>query len=214
MTREIEELLPWRATGRLSRDDSDRVDDALATDADLRASLDAIGEDMAAVVAADAQAPAPSRAARDRLMQMIDVHEAARPRSILDRFLARCSAGRAPKAFVLAGVAALLLIVAQAAAITELLVGSPGATYRTASQATSSSGATALVQFAPGARFADAAAFLDSHGMAIVDGPKPGGFWSVRIGPAGLTRAQIDAALATLRADRNLVAIALPGAVR
>jgi len=208
---DLEELLPWRATGRLSQEEADRVDEALARDPSLRRSLDAIGDDMAAVVAANAETAPPGRAARDRLMRMVDAHEATRPRAFAARLMARLRASPRSNVYLGAAAAAAVLIVVQAAALTDLLVVPRTAVYRTASAPTTVAGAVLLVQFAAGAKIADVAALLDRDGMSLVEGPLPGGLWKVRIGAADAPQQQIDAAIATLRAQPNLISMVLPG---
>ncbi|MDH3582034.1 MAG: hypothetical protein OEM91_15595, partial [Hyphomicrobiales bacterium] len=52
--------------------------------------------------------------------------------------------------------------------------------------------------------------FLADAEMIIVDGPKPGGVWKVRLSQQKLTGAEKDDLLKKLRSNRNLVTMAVP----
>lgn len=215
--QEIEELLPWHLTGRLAPADSDRVSKALADDGYLQSSKAAAAEDLAAVVEANAALPSPSRQALDRLMARVDREPrlgASRLGAVAGfvRLLDWCRSRLSAQSLAFVGAAAVVLLVVQAAAIADLLMTRQGAqTYQTASQAVEAPGATLLVEFSQSAKMADIAGFLDSNGMAIIDGPRQGRFWRVRIGPANLAPTAIEQAIAKLRGQASLVSIVLPG---
>lgn len=115
--------------------------------------------------------------------------------------------------YAVAGLAALAVV--QAGLLAHLASGSrqqpgnrqqPGG-YVTASAPGLESGVHALARFAPGVTMADAGAWLQDNGMRIVDGPKPGGLWRLRI--AG-DAAGKDAAMRKLQARPELFAAVLP----
>lgn len=209
---EIELLLPWRASGRLSPEDAERIDDAMARNPRLQASYATIVDDMAATAAINADAPAPGIRTRERLNRLVDSHEATRPSAMFDKIMNRIRHALSPKGLALAGVAAVALIFVQAAALTELLLRPTGEAYRTASAPSVAAGRTVLVQFKSTATIADIGARLQKIGFSLADGPKPGGLWLVRIGPADMPQADVEAATERLRAQSDLISLVLPGA--
>ncbi|MGX5733606.1 hypothetical protein ACWKW2_04985, partial [Bosea thiooxidans] len=70
--RELEELLPFYANGRISEADKQRVEAALATDAELAARLEIIRDDMAETVLLNESLGAPSHRALEKLMAGIE----------------------------------------------------------------------------------------------------------------------------------------------
>ena len=68
----------------------------------------------------------------------------------------------------------------------------------------------ALVRFAPQASIADINKFLDDHDAAIVDGPKAGGVYRVRVAHGSLSRQQLARAVKELEANKSIVSFAAP----
>ena len=153
-------------------------------------------------------------------------------RSIWAEF-ARLLTAPTPRAVQWAGAAAVVLVVAQAAVIGGLVTsprgpapGSNGATqvakgvpqgeavtqmrpqssarFRTAS-GQSGLGTRVQVRFADDATAAKLAAFLRSERIEIVSGPKPGGYFEVRVSKTVLSDAEREAAIAKLEAEKGLV---------
>ncbi|TMK08519.1 MAG: hypothetical protein E6G75_22175 [Alphaproteobacteria bacterium] len=79
--REIEELLPWHATGTLSRRDADRVEQALAGDRELARRYDLVLQELAETIHLNETLGAPSApaASADQSNAISGVH--ARQRS-------------------------------------------------------------------------------------------------------------------------------------
>src|SRR5258708_8972837 len=69
---EIEALLPWHAAGTLSRREAQKVEQALAADADLAAQYATIREDLAETIVANETLGAPSARAMQKLMADIE----------------------------------------------------------------------------------------------------------------------------------------------
>ena len=217
--RTLEELLPWYATGALSETDKRRVEDALAREPQLRASLATIREDLDETIALNQALPGPRPAALDKIMAAIA--EPRRPGLLasLTGLVGRLGATigeRAvvsPRAFAFAVFAAAVIVIGQGAAIVSLLprAGSP---YSTASQEASatSEGAFLLVGFAPNATAQQIAELLQQRKAVIVDGPRAGLF-RIRIGDKSMTKEQRDAAVAAWRTE-SIVRIALSGGER
>ena len=77
---EIEALLPWHAAGTLSRRDADRVEQALASDRELRRRYDIVREELAETIHLNETLGAPSARAMEKLFAAIDAEEARAPR--------------------------------------------------------------------------------------------------------------------------------------
>jgi anti-sigma-K factor RskA len=76
---EIEELLPWYATGTLSGREAERVEQALAGDHELRTRYDLIRRELAETTRLNEALGAPSARAMDKLFAAINA-EARAPR--------------------------------------------------------------------------------------------------------------------------------------
>src|SRR5919201_3793361 len=77
---DIEALLPWHAAGTLSRRDSERVEQALAQDAELARRFELVREEMAETIHLNETLGAPSARAAQKLFAAIDAEEARSPR--------------------------------------------------------------------------------------------------------------------------------------
>src|SRR5499426_4039238 len=78
--QEIEALLPWYATGTLSRRDANRVEQALASDRELARRYDLVREELAETIYLNETLSAPSARAMEKLFAAIDAEEARAPR--------------------------------------------------------------------------------------------------------------------------------------
>jgi hypothetical protein len=113
-----------------------------------------------------------------------------------------------PRAVKWAAAVAGCIMLLQAGAIGWLAADRPGeATYQPASggTATPASGTFALVRFADTATAAQVAAALTELNMSVVDGPREGGFFKVRIGAADLSAADRDSRIGALRLRNGVV---------
>lgn len=212
---EIEMLLPWYVSGRLDAGDRARVESYLARDAGLRLQLDLIRTERQEAIAANEALRTPSAGALDRLMASLPPR---RP-SLADRLglsavyqtMADLFTAPTVRGVRLAAVAAALLLLVQAAVITTLLVrGDGGATYRTASGQSDDRGVSALVVFAEDARLPAISRLLADLDATIVDGPKPGGVYKVRIRTSDRSEAAREALLRRLAERRDVVRSVLP----
>ena len=73
---EIEELLPWHATGTLSRRDADRVEQVLAGDRELARRYEFVCQEFVESVLLNETLGAPSARAIERLFAAINTEEA------------------------------------------------------------------------------------------------------------------------------------------
>jgi anti-sigma factor RsiW len=214
---EREALIPWYVTGKLDEDERAAVEAYLEEHPEARKQLALVGEEIdAALIVSDA-IDAPSARMLDRLMADIDAIEGpqragsgvfARAINALTAWLPET----APMGLRLAGVAAALVICAQAATIGWFVVKQqvPAGGYETASDsgATQAAGPSLLVSFQDGARAADIAKLMDSVGAVIVDGPKPGGVFVIRLKSATMSHDDVVAAIAALQARADVVKFA------
>jgi hypothetical protein len=76
----IEELLPWHATGTLSRRDADRVEQALAGDRELARRYELVRQELAETTRLNETLGAPSARAMEKLFAAINAEEPRMPR--------------------------------------------------------------------------------------------------------------------------------------
>ena len=73
---DIEELLPWHAAGTLSRRDAQRVEEALASDAELARRYALVREELGETIHLNETLGAPSAHAMEKLFAKIDAEPA------------------------------------------------------------------------------------------------------------------------------------------
>jgi hypothetical protein len=212
---EIEMLLPWYVTDRLDRADRVRVESYLARHPDVAAQLDLIRAEREQSVLGNEALGAPSPGALDQLMASLpagrrSVAERITGSSVWGQIVDLFSASAAP-GLRWAAVAAAVLIVVQAAAIATLLVRDGGGAYQTASGQMSGEGVSALVVFADDAPARAIAQLLTEFEASIVEGPKPGGAYKIRLRTEDRSQAVRDALLRRLAERRDIVRTVLPG---
>ncbi|MCU4178580.1 hypothetical protein [Bosea sp. BH3] len=217
--RELEELLPFYANGRISASDKQRVETALAGDADLAARLEIIRDDMAETVLLNESLGAPSHRALEQLMAGIEA--APKPVPLLSRakgsvaggflsWLGGLLASQPPRRLAYASAAAVALIALQGVAITGLALRD-GSSFQTASApGTHASERYVLLSFSPEARAGDIASFFKRFGASVVDGPRANGFFKVRVGDASLSAAQVDAIAARMKSESTIISFVAP----
>ena len=174
----------------------------------LRKQLDLIREELSETVAANEALATPHADATRKFMVMIE-QEASPQLAASSRFeeflgwLGRQLAG--PPRWAVA--AALIAIVVQSALLGALVIERPEGGYQTASGSSGSlpDGTLVLARFADGATLAELGAQLAALDIAIVDGPKGGGLFTLRVGPQGMTAVERDGKIAALRAENGLV---------
>jgi hypothetical protein len=214
--RAIEELLPWYAAGTLDAAAAERVEDALAREPKLRASLRLAREDRDETIGLNEGLGAPSAQAWARVLGTAEA-EPRRP-TLAMRLgamgawlgsMAGAGARPATGRLAWAGAAAVVVIVLQGAAIISLLPGrGPG--YQTASQQPAAAeGPNLIVAFAPDANLREVAELLTKHKALIVDGPRSGGLFKLRVGDKTTTKEQLAAIVAALRGEA-VVRMVLP----
>jgi hypothetical protein len=207
----IAEMLPWHAAGTLSRREADEVEKALAEDADLARQFELVRAELSETIRLNESLGAPSARAAQTLFAAIDAEQRAAPPQKLG-LVARASAfvtGFSPRALALWGGAAALVIVLQAAILGGVLVKTRVGTFETASYPEKPApGAFVLIRFAPQATAADITRFLDGRKAVIVDGPRAGGLYRVRVAPAALPNGQLARIAKEMQEDTAVVGFA------
>lgn len=209
---EIEALLPWFVTGKLAPVERLRVERYLAEHPDVARQVVLAREESAETVAGAESFGTPGRASFDRLMAEIGHQERSRAGLLhgLTPYLERIADWIGGFSRVQLGgmaVAAAMLLAVQAAAVTYLVTGG-SETYQTASAPSDTAperGTFALVSFKPGATVLDITALLAELGAQVVDGPKAGGIWRVRLSAEPLAPADAEARVTALRARSTVV---------
>lgn len=223
----IEAMLPWYEKGELDAADAAKVEAYLASHPDMASQLELVAEERAETTLMNEARGAPRAGALDRLMDSIEAHEAANPslasaKKAVWGWASRLVGAPVPASLQWVAAAAAILIVVQGVSLGVLLTsGSPqGPVYETASGPTRGvdrrpsgrvvKGTFALVQFAEDVKVFEINGFLTDVGFTIVEGPKPGGVYKIRISDKVLDNSDRDTILKKLAARDDLISLALP----
>lgn len=210
---EIEMLLPWYVTGKLDPADRARVEAWLAREPAMARQLELIREEQQASVVANEAVAVPERI-RPQNVANRAVSDTASPVSWLSGiagaigdFFRQPTAGAVR--WAAAAVAAIIL--AQAVVIGSN-VWSPTPGYETASgpKSTAQDGLIVLVTFKETATIQDITKALAAIDAAIIDGPRAGGLYRVRLSNAKLEGPAATARIEALRQQSGVVARVLP----
>ncbi len=216
----IEQLLPWYAAGTLSDHEVKQVDEYLAQHPDISRQLNLIREEMDETVHANEALGHPSAGALDRLMSAIE----AEPRQTanvgqiltnLKQSVIGFFEAPSPNAVRWAAMVAAALIFVQAITLGMLISDSTrtGVDYRTASGQNGTqalTGTFALMQFSEDATLIEISTLLSSLEASIIDGPKPGGIYKVRISQETLSEAEYQRILREIQEKNAIVTLAMP----
>jgi hypothetical protein len=219
----IEAMLPWYARGQLGADDERKVEAYLADHPEIADQLALIEEERGETTLLNEARGVPSPGALDRLMDSIEAHEAANPslastKKAVWGWASRLVGAPVPARLQWVVAAAAILIIAQGVSLGVLLIsGSPQEPgYETASGPARSvshdvvGGTYALVQFADEAKAADINGLLTEMGFTVVEGPKPGGVYKIRISDKNLDIAERDTILKELQAKERVISFVMP----
>lgn len=212
---EIETLLPWYAAGTLRRRDRQRVEDALRYDPALARHADLVREELAETISFNESLGVPSARCMDRLMAAIDAETTAArkrnsTRAIAGQFAALI-AGFSPRTLAFAASFAVAAIALQAFLLVSMAT-KPQTPFETASlnPTVTGHGTFAMVRFAREASAGEITHFLEEYQATLVDGPKPGGFYRVRIAVKSLAKEELARIVSRMRQER-VVESATPG---
>lgn len=208
--QDVEELLPWYVTGRVTREEARGVEAALKTMPDLAAKLAAVQRERDAVARGSEAVEPPPPENLQRLLRQVEKTRQARLSTVeaapsgadwLGAILGRRLVWQA--AFAAACVVIALLGV-------RLYDPSTPPGFGTAAGITGAeAGANLVVTFQAAATNADISALLDSLDATIVDGPKPGNAYVLRLPSAD--PAHVASAMERLLERKDLVQSVLRG---
>ena len=209
---DIEMLLPWYVTGKLDAADRTRVEAYLTSTPDLARQVDLIRAEQTEARRVNEALRAPASLTVERLLAAVPgPHKAgamSRVATMIRAFFTMPSAGMVRLAATAAGVVMLL----QAATVGYLLSERPSAGYQQASGGPSATlpGRFALVRFADAATAKEIATTLADLEMSVVEGPRQGALFRVRLGEADLSDDARDARIDALRRRTNVVSLVTP----
>jgi hypothetical protein len=227
---DLEELLPWHAAGTLDSDEAAEVERALAADPELARRFALVREELTETILLNESLGAPSARAMETLFRAIDQERKVVRRVASPPLGYRIAQFFSPRMLAWTASAAAVIVLLQAGVITRLVLqehesaappvqaaaatATDMPTFETASAPIVTRGleidSYALVRFAPQASIADINKFLDARDAAIVDGPKAGGVYRVRVAHGSLSRQQLARAVKELEADKSIVSFAAP----
>jgi anti-sigma-K factor RskA len=204
---EIETLLPWYAAGTLRRRDRQRVEDALRYDPALAHHADLVREELAETISFNESLGVPSARCMDRLMAAIDAETtAARKRNSVRAVAGQFAAfiaGFSPRTLAVAASFAVAAIALQAFLLVSMAT-KPQVSFETAglNSTAAGHGTFAMVRFAREASAAEITHFLEEYQATLVDGPKPGGFYRVRLAMKTLAKEELTRIVSRMRQER------------
>jgi hypothetical protein len=205
----LEDLLPWYAAGTLNVSDTLLVEAALKSDPDFARRLDIAREEMGETVLANQMSGAPSSKALNTLMASLEKEPSRKPSlttHVFD-FGGRLADWFQPKTLAWATVAGAFVIMVQAGVMSNFM-GTSGQVYETASKSqpiTVQTGTILLVGFAPDATIAQITSVLGELKASIVEGPKPGGMYRVKLSDVALSKADSERIVALWRTKTGVV---------
>lgn len=208
--QDVEELLPWYVTGRVTREEARGVEAALKTMPDLAAKLAAVQREREAVARGSEAVEPPPPENLQRLLRQVEKTRQAR----VPKMDAAASGtdwlnavfGR--RIVWQAAFAAACVVIAFLGVRLYDPATSPG--FGTAAGITGAeAGANLVVTFQPTAPNADVSALLESLDAVIVDGPKPGNAYVLRLPSAD--PEDVASAMERLLQRRDLVQSVLRG---
>ncbi|MDI4237163.1 hypothetical protein OZ411_30595 [Bradyrhizobium sp. Arg237L] len=222
---DVELLLPWHATGTLNARDARRVEEALASDAELAGQYAVIREEYAETIRLNESLGAPSMRAMQKLFAEIDQEPVrTRPASVsLSRRISQFFASLSPRTLAWsAGVGAIVLLLQAGVIGAVLMMKSQGSSFQTASLTlepraaapelrsaapitrdlgAAASPPRALVRFAPDARISDITALLDNYQASIIGGAREGMF-RIQFGNSAMSKNDVAALLGRLQKEK------------
>jgi anti-sigma-K factor RskA len=211
--QDIEALLPWHAAGTLSRRDSDRVEQALASDRDLARRYALVREELNETIHLNETLGAPSARAMEKLFAAIDA-EAPVAKKASFNFTSRVvefMSNFSPRTLAYAGTAAAIALMVQAAVLTAVVVRNHDtpASHTLASDPALSN-QRAVVRFTSNATLGDVTRFLDVNKAAVVHGPNRGGMYEIQLATSPMSDPEFTSAIQRMRAETNIVAFIAP----
>jgi len=212
--QDVEELLPWYATGRISREEARGVEAALSSMPDLAQKLAQVQRERESVaLASEAVAPPPPENLQ-RLLQQVEktrqvrapkIDKPAKEGDWIGAFFARRQVWQ-----VAFGAACVALVAMGTLLYRPGEIPGTGTTLGTQTGMSGiEDGSRLVVVFQPAATSGDIGALLTSLDAVIVDGPRPGNAFVVQLPTADPDA--VSAAMAAMLAKKDLVQSVLRG---
>lgn len=208
--QDVEELLPWYVTGRISREEARGVEAALNTMPDLAQKLAQVQREREAVArGSEAVEPPPPENLQKLLQQVETTRQLRAPRieesSAGTDWIAALFGRRLVWQLAFATACVGLVVMG-----TQLYRPDAGTDFGVATGMSGlEAGSRLVVTFQPTATSADIGALLTALDAVIVDGPKPGNAFVVQLPTADPD--EISAVMADLLAKKDLVQSVLRG---
>jgi anti-sigma-K factor RskA len=205
--QDIEALLPWHAAGTLSRRDSDRVEQALASDRELARRYELVREELNETIHLNETLGAPSARAMEKLFSAIDAEAPVVKKAsfnVMGR-LVELMSSFSPRTLAYAGTAAAIVLMVQAAALTTMVVreGAPTRNFDLSSHDSGSQ--RAVVRFSANASLSDVTRFLDVNHAAVVQGPIRGGLYEIQLASSPLPEGEFARAIQRMKTESRIV---------
>lgn len=209
--QDVEELLPWYVTGRVSREEARGIEAALKTMPDLADKLTQAQRERDAVARAAETIEPPPPETLQNLLQQVETTRQIRPARVetvgqpggwLADAFSRNLVWQG--AFAAASVAVIALGIALYAQPTS---NSFEVASNSASNINGAGSPTLLVTFQPDATAGQITALLTELDAVVADGPKPDGAYVIHLPRAD----DVAAAMSTLESRKDLVASVLDG---
>ncbi len=208
--QDVEELLPWYVTGRVTREEARGIEAALKTMPDLAQKLAAVQREREAIARGSEAVEPPPPDNLQRLLQQVETTRQLRMPKV------EAAASGSDWVSAVFGRRIVWQVAFAAACVAIALMGiriydpatSPG--FGTAAGINGAeAGATLVVTFQPAATNADISSLLAALDMAVVDGPKPGNAYVLRLPSAA--PEDISTAMERLLERKDLVQTVLRG---
>lgn len=206
----IEQLLPWYEKGTLDPAEMRRISDYLRAHPEMQFRVDLIREELAETIAANESLGMPSGQARERLFAAIAAEADAVPRpwSGLKTWWRNWLPEEVSPRLGLIAAAACAVIALQSAALIVFTIAQPDDRYEVAAgreTVPAQPGSYVFVSFTDDAKAADIGALLKELNVAVVDGPKPGGIFKLRIGTRVLSDEERETMIRKLREKTDII---------
>jgi hypothetical protein len=205
--QDIEALLPWHAAGTLNRRDTDRVEQALASDRELARRYDLVREELSETIHLNETLGAPSARAMEKLFAAIEAEAPVVKKAsfnVVGRVVEFMSSF-SPRTMAYAASAAMLLLVAQAAVLTTVAVRDQGGQARPELASADNGTQLAAVRFTANATLADVTRFLDANQATVVAGPRRGGLYDIQLSASPMPAADFARAIQRMKTESRIV---------
>jgi hypothetical protein len=208
---EIEALLPWHAAGTLSRREAQKVEQALADDAQLATQYATVQQDLVETIGLNESLGAPSARAMQKLMADIEADSATARRAQksfdFGAWLSDKLSSFSPRTLAWSATAAALAIVLQGGLLAGMFVNErQGSNFLTMSAPVEhvvKEGTYAMISFAPQATAGEITKLLETYKIAVVEGPA-GGVYKIRLAVTSLPKEEVAKVLKRLQDESSV----------